>query len=168
MSKIFYPFFLVFPLILGLTSCNVTADQSNLSELDDAAIEKLSKQDTIKVDVLTGDQMKFNLNEIDVWAGQVVELTLHHQGTMSKQEMGHNLVIIDNKEKTSDFAREASQEMLNDYVPKDGKGMIAHTEMIGGGQKSTVIFNAPAKGDYDFICSFPGHFQTMSGIFRVK
>ncbi len=29
-------------------------------------------------------------------------------------------------------------------------------------------FDAPAKGTYDFICSFPGHWATMQGKFIVE
>jgi azurin len=40
--------------------------------------------------------------------------------------------------------------------------------MLGGGQKTTITFQAPEKGDYDFICSFPGHVALMNGIFTVE
>ena len=33
----------------------------------------------------------------------------------------------------------------------------------------TIFFNAPATpGDYDFVCTFPGHSQLMKGVLRVE
>jgi azurin len=33
----------------------------------------------------------------------------------------------------------------------------------------TIFFNAPTvPGDYDFVCTFPGHSALMKGIFRVE
>jgi azurin len=33
----------------------------------------------------------------------------------------------------------------------------------------TIFFTAPTtKGDYDFVCTFPGHSQLMKGTFRVE
>ena len=41
-------------------------------------------------------------------------------------------------------------------------------KLIGGGEETTVTFDAPAKGTYDFICSFPGHYALMKGKFIVE
>jgi azurin len=30
-----------------------------------------------------------------------------------------------------------------------------------------VTFTAPAKGTYPYICTFPGHYQTMKGVMTV-
>jgi azurin len=59
----------------------------------------------------------------------------------------------------------------NEYIAPDYEDqLIAYTEMIGGGETSTVEFTVPeTAGDYDFICTFPGHYQGgMVGILRVK
>jgi azurin len=40
--------------------------------------------------------------------------------------------------------------------------------MIGGGEQTTITFDAPEKGVYDFICSFPGHVALMQGKFIVE
>ena len=46
--------------------------------------------------------------------------------------------------------------------------VIAATETIGGGQESAIEFDAPEAGEYDFICSFPGHYAMMKGKFIVE
>ena len=52
------------------------------------------------------------------------------------------------------------------YVDEEGGKVIAHTKLIGGGEKTDVTFKTDvfeAKGDYDFFCSFPGHYAVMRG-----
>ena len=44
-----------------------------------------------------------------------------------------------------------------------GKDIIAHTDLIGGGESATVEFTVTEAGTYDFLCSFPGHSAIMKG-----
>ncbi len=54
------------------------------------------------------------------------------------------------------------------YVPQDMKeNVLAATKVIGGGESTTITFDAPAPGYYEFICSFPGHYGLMNGSFIV-
>ena len=46
--------------------------------------------------------------------------------------------------------------------------MIAHTDLIGGGQVTSIEFDAPDAGTYEFLCSFPGHSGLMKGKFIVE
>ena len=46
--------------------------------------------------------------------------------------------------------------------------IIAATKLLGGGETDTVIFDAPAAGTYEFLCSFPGHYAIMKGKFIVE
>jgi len=62
----------------------------------------------------------------------------------------------------------SSTEKVNDYIPKDTQDVIVHTKIIGGGETTTIEFDAPAVGTYDFICSFPAHFAMMNGKFIVE
>ena len=57
-----------------------------------------------------------------------------------------------------------------DYVPKDFKGVLANTKLLGPGESDTVTFNAPfIPGDYPFFCSFPGHYsQGTKGFMTIK
>ena len=55
----------------------------------------------------------------------------------------------------------------NEYIA-DGDDAIAYTKLIGGGESDTIIFDAPLKGSYTYICSFPGHYGVMKGVLVVK
>jgi len=115
------------------------------------------------------DQMKFNKKTLKAKAGSEIELTLKHVGEMSKQAMGHNFVLLNKGVDMMEFGERAAGASDNGYIPTDaGDDVIAHTEMIGGGESATVTFIAPEKGEYDFICSFPGHVALMKGKFIVE
>jgi len=53
------------------------------------------------------------------------------------------------------------------YVP-DSPDVLFHTALTQPETSDTIYFIAPTTaGDYDFICSFPGHSTLMKGILRV-
>ena len=131
-------------------------------------LEELSKLDTIKITLNSNDKMQFDMAEINVFEGQTVMLTLHHTGTMPLKAMGHNFVLLTQGTAISDFAKDALKAKDNQYIPKDGKSVIAYTDLIGGGETTSVTFKAPEKGIYDFLCSFPGHYAIMKGKFNVN
>ena len=46
------------------------------------------------------------------------------------------------------------------FVPAKFKAqIIAASALAGAGETVDVEFTAPAAGKYQFICTFPGHFQ---------
>src|SRR5699024_4045899 len=115
------------------------------------------------------DTMKFNLKEIKVKEGMKVTLTLVHTGQMDIEVMGHNWVLLNQGVDIMDFGGDAASAADSDYIPSDRlDDIIVHTDLIGGGESTTITFDAPAKGEYDFICSFPGHVALMKGKFIVE
>src|SRR5690606_29467075 len=112
--------------------------------------------------------MQFNKKELRVKAGQTVRLTLTHVGEMQENVMGHNWVLLKKGTVINDFGQKAVAAANNEYIPDGGSQVIAHTELIGGGESTTIEFTAPAAGTYDYICSFPGHFAVMQGKLIVE
>ncbi len=54
------------------------------------------------------------------------------------------------------------------YVPETDD-VLFHTALVQPETSDTIFFNAPTvPGDYDFVCTFPGHSALMKGIFRVE
>ncbi len=155
--------------VTAITSCtneqDSTAKEAVLSADD---TERLSTQDTIRIALGSNDMMKYDRSEITVFDGQTVVLTLTHTGTMPVTAMGHNFVLLAKGTSISGFAEEALKAKANDYIPTDASNVIAHTALIGGGESTVVTFQAPEKGSYDFMCSFPGHYSIMKGKFNVK
>ena len=119
--------------------------------------------------VISGDDlMKFDLSEIKVMAGQKVKVILRHMGKLDINVMGHNFVILKQGVNLNEFAAKAAVSRDNEYIPNDTQDVLVHTKLIGGGQTTSIEFDAPAAGTYDFLCSFPGHYAMMKGKFIVE
>ncbi len=125
-------------------------------------------QDKVEITVESNDKMQFDTNEIKVEAGQTVVLTLKHVGKLPKTAMGHNWVLLTQGTDINKFGANAAKFADNGYVPENSAQVIVATELIGGGQETTIEFTAPEAGTYDFICSFPGHYSLMKGKFIVE
>ena len=134
----------------------------------ESATYKSSEKTITEIVIEGNDKMQFNLSEIKVKAGTTVKLTLKHVGKLPKQAMGHNFVLLKKGVEMKDFAMTAMKARDNDYIPQSTENVIAYTDLIGGGESTTIEFEAPAKGEYTFICSFPGHFSLMNGTFIVE
>lgn len=148
-------------LLMGLTGINFN---KNSEALATDATEVIIPAKTIIIN--SNDQMKFDTSEIRVKAGEKIKLTLNHTGDLPKNAMGHNFVLLEKGTDIADFAMKAMDAKDNEYIPS--KGVLAYTGLIGGGESTTIEFTAPAKGTYDFICSFPGHYSIMKGKFIVE
>jgi azurin len=148
----------------GETTEETTTEESVAMEDESTEME----DGVAKVDLYSSDQMKYDKNEITVPVGSKVELTLTHTGTMAVEVMGHNFVLLKQGTDLVAFTTEASKAMDNGYVPAESDAVLANTELIGGGGSTTITFDAPEAGTYDFICSFPGHYALMKGKFIVE
>lgn len=133
-----------------------------------SAVENAADNSVVELKLTANDQMQFNKNELRAKAGQTVKLTLKHIGEMPKNAMGHNFVLLKEGTDVAEFGNAAATAEANGYIPEGTDKVIAHTEMIGGGEQATVEFEAPAPGTYTFICSFPGHYAIMKGQFIVE
>ena len=113
------------------------------------------------------DMMQYDVGSITVPASCAeFTITLRHVGQLAETAMGHNVVIA----KAADVAAIASDGMAAgvdaEYVKPDDARVVAHTDMIGGGESASVTFDvAKIKegGPWQFFCSFPGHSAIMKG-----
>ena len=124
--------------------------------------------DVVEVSLEATDQMTFNKDEIKVPAGSTVKLTLKHVRKLPANVMGHNFVLLRKGTDIPSFGMKATEFPDNNYIPKDSNAVIAHTKIVGGGESDTIEFKAPKPGTYTFICSFPGHYMMMKGVFIVE
>lgn len=169
MRKVIY---LLVSAVFTIASCTNSETKTEAATTEAAPVEESTLETTANEIVITlngGDDMKFDLSEIKVKEGQTVKLTLKHTGTMAKTAMGHNFVLLAAGVSLTDFASKAMSTPATEYIPAGSeKEVIAHTKLIGGGESDTIEFTAPAKGTYDFLCSFPGHSALMKGSFIVE
>jgi azurin len=156
--------------MFAFTSCNSNSEQAESTATDTVAQESpaVPIEKEVSITINAGDDMKYDLAEIKVKEGQTVKLTLVHTGKLAKEAMGHNWALLAQGTIVSDFAAKAMQAKDTDYIPAGATEVIVHTKLIGGGQTDTIEFAAPAKGVYEFICTFPGHSAVMKGTFYVE
>ena len=126
------------------------------------------ENDVNKIIITSDDYMKFNTSKITVKSGKLVRLTLKHIGKLDVQLMGHNFVLLKDNVDIIEFANKAAMASKNQYIPVESDEVIVYTDMIGGGQETTIEFLPPDVGVYNFICSFPGHYAMMKGKFIVE
>lgn len=117
------------------------------------------------------DTMQFNVGSIVVPASCTeFNITLKHVGQMPVAAMGHNVVIAKAADMHDIDADGIAAGAAAAYVKPDDTRVIAHTELVGGGQTTSVSFpvsRIQGDGPYAFFCSFPGHSTMMKGAISV-
>ncbi len=157
--------------MLVLSACGGETKQNETTEpavATEAAVETPAATGTT-LEIEANDQMKYNLSELKVVAGQEITLTLKNVGKMDKSVMGHNLIILKLGTDVAEYAKKAMVAKDTDYIPaSESASVIAHTKLTTGGESDTIKFTILEKGTYDFICSFPGHYALMKGKLIVE
>jgi plastocyanin len=117
------------------------------------------------ITVGTKPGLKFDLSEVQVKAGSRVKWVFNNN-----DDMLHNCVIV--KPNAANTVGEAAIKLglkgseLN-YVPKLGS-VLFHTNILQPETTETLYFTAPTEpGDYQFVCTFPGHHMLMLGKLKV-
>lgn len=156
--------------LFAFASCGgdqaVEAPVTNEETTEEAA----EAAEPITLELNAGDDMKFDQDILEAKPGQKVTLVLHHTGKMTKEQMGHNFVLLKVGTDVNAFGQAAAADKDSDHIPASEAGnIIVHTDLIGGGESTQIEFNAPTEpGNYPFLCSFPGHFGSMKGTFIVE
>ena len=112
-----------------------------------------------------GDLLEFSPRELSCPAGSHVRLTFRHAGKYVS--FMHNWVLI--RPGTFDEVTRAAVLAGEDHgwLPANDPAIIAATSMCGRGQSVSVEFDAPPAGRYLYICSTPGHSESMWGVLTV-
>ena len=114
------------------------------------------------------DQMRFDLSQITVAPGQLVEIVFANPDLMQ-----HNFVlgaagsmnVIG--EAADRLAATPAVALQQQYVP-DLPVVLFSTKLVDPGQTFTAQFRAPAQvGQYPYVCTFPAHWRTMNGVLNV-
>ncbi|MEX0770486.1 MAG: plastocyanin/azurin family copper-binding protein [Balneolaceae bacterium] len=109
--------------------------------------------------------LRFDREEMTVEAGSKIALTFSNE-----DDMLHNVVIVE-PGAADPVGSQAMQLGLEGdalgYVPQMEE-VLFHTSLLEPNESETIYFQVPdTPGDYQFVCTFPGHHITMRGILRV-
>ena len=123
-------------------------------------------------DIEANDQMQFNVSSITVPSSCTkFTIQLKHVGQLPVATMGHNVVIA----KQADMQGVATDGMAAGagamYVKAGDARVVAHSDVVGGGQSTSVTFDVSkikSDGPFEFFCSFPGHSAIMKGPISVQ
>jgi azurin len=132
-------------LYLGLLGCGKTHEQ---------ALESV------------GETMVYNATSFTVKAGQKVHVTLKNNGTTPA--MVHNFVLVKPGSEEAVAQAGAAAGEASGYVKAGDANVLASSPLAKPQQTIDFSFTAPAAGKYPFICTFPGHYQTMKGTLTVE
>ncbi len=110
--------------------------------------------------------LKFDTTLLTVKAGSRVRLVFRNT-----DDMLHNFVLCapGKGESVGNAAMALGVDgAAKNYVP-DTDDVLYHSALTLPEASDTIYFNAPTTpGDYDYLCSFPGHSTLMKGILRVE
>jgi azurin len=123
------------------------------------------------IEITAGDAMKYSVTAIDAKPGELLKVVLTNIGTIPKEVMGHNWVLLKAGSDAAAFSAAAVTARDTGYIPDSLKDeIIAHIGLLGPRDSGEIVFSAPASpGEYPFLCSFPAHYQAgMHGILTVK
>ena len=137
-----------------------------------ASAPAASVHDGRAVEITGNDTMKFSVTEIVAKPGEKLSVTLVNVGTTPKFSMGHNWLLLASGVDVQPFLVASAEAVTTDYVPRatHGDKILAATKLLGPNERDTVTFTAPTTaGRYEFLCSFPGHYQVgMRGVLIVQ
>lgn len=154
-----------------VAAIQVGRDLAALLPADEAdAVRKALRQISVDVVVIktVREQLRYDISRIVVAAGKQTEIIFENDDVMP-----HNLLVVANGQRQPVGMKAMTMPPTPDkqgrlYVPDEkavGKGTIlAATKMLEPGRTERLQFKAPAsEGEFDYVCTFPGHFMTMGG-----
>ncbi len=119
---------------------------------------------TITLGVKPG--LKYDRSSFTVKPGAKVKLEL-----VNSDDMQHNLVgtLPESADKVGKTALELGVDGTSkNWVPELNE-VLFNTKIVQPGATETIYFEAPAKkGDYEYVCTYPGHYVSMRGIMKVS
>lgn len=127
---------------------------------------------TCSIDIEGNDMMKFNVANIDVSkACKDFTINLRHTGKLPGNVMGHNVVVARASDVKGVDADGIKAGLAADYVKPGDARVVAHSKVVGGGERTSVKFpvaKLAGGAPYAFFCSFPGHSALMKGTITLK
>jgi azurin len=150
-----------------IESVQLASDLTGLLPADAAfALRKDLRELRVSVFVIrtVREQMRYDTPRLVIEAGKPFEIRIENADFMP-----HNFVIVKpgTREKIGNAAATMKPEELDGegraYVPKSSD-ILAATPLLDSNQKAAIKLTAPLEaGDYEYVCTFPGHFQVMWG-----
>jgi azurin len=120
---------------------------------------------TIRIGTIP-ERLMYDVKELNLKAGKKIKLTFANPDFMP-----HNLLIV-KPGKADDVAAKAlalgAKGFDVGFIP-ESPDIIWASKLLDHGKEEVIEFTAPtAPGDYQYVCTFPGHSLIMRGVMKVK
>ncbi|TVR17178.1 MAG: hypothetical protein EA391_05645 [Balneolaceae bacterium] len=178
---------IIFALMFALIACGggETAEQVEEEVIDDGVrtiniigtddMKFVVEPSAVENDdrLITGGQagQYILLEGIEAEPGEELRIRLTTISNLPATAMAHNLAIVELGTDVDAFARASITARDNEYIAPDFEDqVIVTTRMLGNGETDTITFTVPEEpGEYDYVCTFPGHFAGgMVGVLVVQ
>lgn len=123
------------------------------------------------IEIVGTDNMKYSVTRIEAKPGETLRIVLTTKSSLPKAAMAHNVVVLAKGVNAAKFNEAAASHRTSDFIPPDRKNdILAASGLAGGGETVEVTFTVPKQtGNYDYVCTFPGHFKMgMKGVLVVN
>lgn len=168
-------------IFFGLAACGGEEAAETVEEVVDDSVRT--------IEIIGTDDMRFVVREaaeglrtsgqagqyillegIEAAPGEELRIRLTTVSNLPATAMSHNLVVVDLGTDVDAFARASITARDNAYIaPAFEDQVIVATAMLGNGQSDTITFTVPETvGEYDYLCTFPGHAAIMVGKLIVE
>ncbi len=112
------------------------------------------------------EEMRYDIESFTVSSGEAVKLWFENTDFMP-----HNLVIgmPDSANIIGPAAEALGASGFDKAFIPDSELILVASKLLNHEDVEVLEFTAPTTpGDYDFICTFPGHWQLMRGVMKVR
>ena len=147
-----------------LFSCGSSDKPENSMESNEANAS-IVNEFTIKAVGNTMQEMAYDTKVLEVKAGSTVKITLVNEGIDAS--MIHNIVFV-KKGTTEEVAMACVAAGPDKKFVAENPNIIAASGLANPQQTIVLEFIAPPKGDYEFLCTYPGHSNMMKGWLYVE
>ncbi len=112
--------------------------------------------------------LQYVQKELSVKAGERISLTFKNPDVVPHNWMLGKPGTLHALGNLADLMITDPQGLAKHYVP-DSKDVIVYTDITNAKKSFTIHFTAPKeKGDYPYLCTFPGHWAVMNGVLTVE
>ena len=147
-----------------MVSCGSSDKPENSMESNEANAS-IVNEFTIKAVGNTMQEMAYDTKVLEVKAGSTVKITLVNEGIDAS--MIHNIVFV-KKGTTEEVAMACVAAGPDKKFVAENPNIIAASGLANPQQTIVLEFIAPPKGDYEFLCTYPGHSNMMKGWLYVE
>lgn len=113
------------------------------------------------IELTAYDSMKYSQTVIEAKTGETIRVVLTNAGTVPKEAMAHNWVLLKAGSDPQAYSNAAVADKADNYQPPALAGeVLASIPLQGPKEHGEVTFTVPSQpGEYPYLCSFPAHFM---------